>query len=210
MELGMIYKYTSKTTNKSYIGKTTKLNCENRHKRHKYEIDNKTNFGRAKIKYGFDDFELNIIEDNIPVEKLSEREIYWIEFYDTFKNGYNSTKGGEGGNTYAKRTPEQMIETKKKISEANRGKNNGMAKNPHLVSGKNNPMYGKKPHNAKKVVLKNTKTNELKEFDRAYKVANFLGYKSGSFVTKMIKNDLVVNDWKIIEESVETTENIIK
>ena len=49
---------------------------------------------------------------------------------------------------------------------------------------------------------------EVKEFDRAYKVANFLGYKSGSFTTKMKQNNLVVNGWKIIEESVETTENI--
>lgn len=26
------------------------------------------------------------------------REIYWIEFYDSYNNGYNSTKGGDVGN----------------------------------------------------------------------------------------------------------------
>ena len=29
------------------------------------------------------------------VEQLSEKEIYYINKYDTFKNGYNSTTGGE-------------------------------------------------------------------------------------------------------------------
>ena len=101
-----------------------------------------------------------------------------------------------------------MEETKKKISKALRGSNNGIAKNPHLVRGKNNPMYGKKPHNAQTIKIQNVNTLEVKEFDRAYKVANFLGYKSGSFTTKMKQNNLVVNGWKIIEESVETTENI--
>lgn len=208
MKLGLIYKYTSKTTNLSYIGKCLHSNYENRHHKHKYEIDPNTHFGRAKIKYGYDDFILTTVEDNILEENLSEREKYWIAYYDTYNNGYNSTKGGEGGNTYAKRTKEQMDETKRKISEANKGSRNGMAKNPHLVRGKNNPMYGKKPHNAQSVKIQNIHTSEIKEFDRAYKVANFLGYKSGSFTTKMKQNNLVVNGWKIIEESVETTENI--
>lgn len=208
MKLGLIYKYTSKTTKKSYIGKTLSSNFEKRHQKHKYEKDENTHFGRAKLKYGYDDFVLIIIENNIFEENLSEREIYWIDYYDTFNNGYNSTKGGEGGNTYAKRTKEQMDETKKKISEANRGSNNGIAKNPYLVRGKNNPMYGRKPHNAQSIILQNIDTLEIKEFDRSYKVAKFLGYKSGSFTTKMKQNKLVVNGWKIIEESVETTENI--
>ena len=30
-------------------------------------------------------------------EKLFEREKYWIEYYDSYNNGYNETKGGEGG-----------------------------------------------------------------------------------------------------------------
>jgi len=27
---------------------------------------------------------------------LSEREIYWIEYYNTYYNGYNATLGGDG------------------------------------------------------------------------------------------------------------------
>lgn len=207
MELGLIYKYTSKTTNKSYIGKTLHSNYTRRHNKHKYEKDD-SHFGRAKTKYGYEDFELSIVEDNIPADKLDEREIFWIAEYDSFNNGYNSTKGGEGGNTYSKRTKEQMEETKRKISLANKGKNNGIAKNPHLVQGERNGMYGKRPHNALYVILENVETGEKKQFDKAVKVANFLGRKSCSFYTKMKKNNLIVNGWRILKEGVETTENI--
>jgi len=34
-----------------------------------------------------------VIEE-CPKEKLDEREIYWIKFYDSYNNGYNLTKGG--------------------------------------------------------------------------------------------------------------------
>lgn len=44
-----------------------------------------------------DDFE--IIESNIDSQNLAnEREIYWIAFYDSYHNGYNSTPGGQSGN----------------------------------------------------------------------------------------------------------------
>ena len=39
----------------------------------------------------------SVIEDDILTPELSdEREIYWISYYDSFKNGYNSTLGGNG------------------------------------------------------------------------------------------------------------------
>ena len=31
-----------------------------------------------------------------PIEQLAEREKYWIDYYDTYNNGYNATRGGEG------------------------------------------------------------------------------------------------------------------
>ena len=43
-----------------------------------------------------DDFE--IIESDISLQDLAnEREIYWIAFYDSYHNGYNSTPGGQVG-----------------------------------------------------------------------------------------------------------------
>lgn len=159
MKLGLIYKYTSKTTNKSYIGKSMKYRFELRQQHHKKDINSPTKFSRAKKKYGYDDFILEIIEDNIPKNLMSEREKYWIKYYDTFNNGYNSTIGGEGGNTYANKTPEEMEAIKRKISKANSGSNNG---NKGQFVGPRNVWYGKRPHNALDITLINIKTNEIK------------------------------------------------
>lgn len=208
MKTGLIYKYTSKTTGKSYIGKSMEYRFKYRQKLHESDTSN-THFARAKRKYGYNDFELTILEDKIHKDILSLRETYWIWYYDSFNSGYNSTIGGEGGNTYAKRTTEQMEETKEKIRKSNSGDNNGIAKNPWLVQGENNGMYGKKPHNALEIFLKNIKTNEITRFDRAFRAANFLGYKGGNVISKMRKNNkMVVNDWILIEEGVETIESI--
>lgn len=53
---------------------------------------------RAMRKYNTtkDDFE--IIESDLNSQDLAnEREIYWIAFYDSYHNGYNSTPGGQTG-----------------------------------------------------------------------------------------------------------------
>lgn len=46
-------------------------------------------------KYGIENFLLSTIEqcDDIIV---NDREVYWIEYFQSFKNGYNATVGGDG------------------------------------------------------------------------------------------------------------------
>ena len=48
---------------------------------------------RAMRKYGAGIFHIEQIEE-CENSKLDEREKYWIEYYDSYKNGYNSTPGG--------------------------------------------------------------------------------------------------------------------
>lgn len=40
------------------------------------------------------------MEVNIPYEKLDEREVYYIEKFNSFHNGYNSTPGGDEKTIY--------------------------------------------------------------------------------------------------------------
>ena len=97
---GCIYIIRNKINNKVYIGQTTqsvnerfKQHCKpSEHKRHKYTLY------RAMTKYGVENFYYEIIEENIPVDKLDAKEIYYIEKYNSYvkNNGYNSTKGGDG------------------------------------------------------------------------------------------------------------------
>lgn len=138
-DTGLIYKLTSKTSKKSYIGKSMEYRFEYRMFQHSQDFSD-THLGRAKKKYGWNDFTIEVVENNIPKNKMSEREIYWIEYYDTFNNGYNSTKGGEGGNTYLKINNDKMNEIKRKISKANSGKNNG---NKGQYKGELNSFFGK-------------------------------------------------------------------
>ena len=96
----VIYAYKKKSSNKIvYVGQTN--NLEYRHKQHiKYDPYNPNNreynypLSRGIRKYGEDEYELIILEDDLLQDQLNEREIYWIKFYDTYFNGYNQSTGG--------------------------------------------------------------------------------------------------------------------
>lgn len=93
-----IYKITNLINGKSYVGQSIDI-----HKRWKREIEDSNNANRISYdyplmrafrKYGIDNFNFEIIEECC-IEDLNEKEIYWIDFYDTFFHGYNQTLGGD-------------------------------------------------------------------------------------------------------------------
>ena len=90
---GFIYKITNKVNNKSYIGQT-RYTVEFRWRQHQHKKDN-TYFHNAIHKYGIENFTVETLEE-CEVEDLNSREIFNIAKYDTFKNGYNLTIGGDG------------------------------------------------------------------------------------------------------------------
>lgn len=102
--MGYIYCITNKINNKKYIGKTEDL-VEERFKEHLNSINTKRDYNRplyrAIRKYGKDAFYVEILEE-VKNNNLNEREEYWISFYDTYHNGYNATKGGDGQSLYDK------------------------------------------------------------------------------------------------------------
>ena len=96
---GLIYIIKNKINNKVYIGQTT-LSINDRWKAHIKPSTSKRKstykLYAAFNKYGVNNFYIELLEDGIPVEQLNEKEIYYIELYDSFNNGYNSTRGGDG------------------------------------------------------------------------------------------------------------------
>lgn len=93
--MAVIYKITNKENNKVYIGQTIqKPELRWYHHLEEASLGSNLKFHRALRKYGKDSFNWEIIETVEP-EKLNEREKYWISFYDSYKNGYNSTLGGD-------------------------------------------------------------------------------------------------------------------
>ena len=93
---GIIYCAHCIFNGKKYIGQTKK-SLEWRTKRHfKDTKQYQYKFQKALIKYGINGFIWGIVE-NCDYEVLNKREFYWIDYYDTYNNGYNSTHGGDGG-----------------------------------------------------------------------------------------------------------------
>lgn len=114
--MGLIYKITNNINGKSYIGQT-QLSLKKRwdeHIRASKIYDYK--FYRAIRKYGIECFSQEIIEE-VPNKLLNEREIYWIAFYDTYKNGYNSTLGGDGSLQIDKNLIEKLWDDGKNIQQ---------------------------------------------------------------------------------------------
>lgn len=96
--MAYIYKITNTVNDKVYIGKTVS-SIETRWKQHikdslKNECKNRPLY-RAFNKYGIDVFVIEKVEE-CDVAILEEREKYWIEFYRSFRKGYNATLGGDG------------------------------------------------------------------------------------------------------------------
>lgn len=93
-----IYKITNKVNGKIYIGKTV-LSVQKRWSQHCSDYGKEDKSKRplysAMRKYGIESFYVEQVEE-CPEEILADRERYWIEYYGSFKNGYNATLGGDG------------------------------------------------------------------------------------------------------------------
>ena len=113
---GFIYIITNEINGKSYIGQTCAKNPNQRWCNGRGYSRRNPAFYNAIQKYGWDNFEHEILVDNIPtLEEANKLEIEFIAKYHTYIrdpecNGYNNTIGGQG------RAHEQSEETKQKIS----------------------------------------------------------------------------------------------
>lgn len=117
-----IYMTTNQINNHKYIGK--------RHCKCPIEDDTYLGSGRAITnaikKYGKEHFKREVLEVCADEAECNIREKYWIEFFNAVNDDgfYNIASGGEGGNTYAGLTSEELNRIKAIKSEQTSGKNN--------------------------------------------------------------------------------------
>ena len=166
-EVGIIYGWYCTVTDKWYIGQTIdpegRFNC---HIRLSLNNDN-THFHRALRKYGLENFVYCILEDNVLRDNLNMKEQEWIEYYDSFYDGYNMTASGDGTLLFVpwnkgKRHSEETI---KKMSKSLKWR----------FIGENNPFYGK--HHS---IESRKKNSEAHKGRKAKKVNQY--DKEGNFV----------------------------
>lgn len=96
-----IYLITNKINDKKYVGQSSRINFRWTH--HIVDLRNNCHHNKhlqaSWNKYGADNFEFSIIE-KCTEDELNQREIYWINYYDSFNNGYNLDQGGSGARGY--------------------------------------------------------------------------------------------------------------
>jgi group I intron endonuclease len=120
----LIYKITNDINDRIYIGQTTlslKERIYNYRKEYKHDKRHRPILD-AMRKYGIEHFNFKIVGDNISsMEELDEKEKFYIKKYKSLcsENGYNIELGGNGRGKHSE-------ETKRKISEAQKGKLNHM------------------------------------------------------------------------------------
>lgn len=115
-----IYCWTNKINNKKYVGQS--VDIERRRQQHIYGAGKyTTKISLAMHKYGLNNFTFEILE-LCEIEKLNEREQYWIDFYDSITNGYNITYVDENGcvtrgecNPRTKLTNEEVLEMRNRV-----------------------------------------------------------------------------------------------
>lgn len=99
MKTGTIYIIKNTINSKVYIGQTT-MELKQRFITHMKPstLKQKGNykFYQAIKDIGKNNFYIEPLEEHIPLSKLNEKEIFYISKFNSFKNGYNSNKGGEG------------------------------------------------------------------------------------------------------------------
>ena len=86
-----IYMYENKGTGQKYIGQS--VNIQKRKWEHLHNPSSTSHIDKAIAKYGEEAFNFSIIEE-CSADQLDYREQYWIDFYDSIKNGYNIREGG--------------------------------------------------------------------------------------------------------------------
>ena len=174
---GIIYMIRNKINNKIYIGQTTeKGGFKRRYRNDLYKNTHNKHLKNSIQKYGIENFEIDEEFDiAYSKEELGKLEYMYIKVYNTMNKefGYNEREGGihgkwseeakqrarhprphlqgENNPKYGKPLSE---ETKKKLSEANKGK----------MSGENNPWYGKTGEQHPAYGLKHTE--ETKQYLR--------------------------------------------
>ena len=116
MNIYSIYKATNKINDKVYIGFDS--NWPSRKNKHKQlSSTNKQSLYSAIRKYGWKNFEWEVIYQSKDNQHcLNIMEPYFIEKYNSYKNGYNMTTGGDGSIGY-----KHTDEMKKHISEKRKG-----------------------------------------------------------------------------------------
>lgn len=194
---GRIYSIVCKVNGKRYIGQTTK-NVAERWRGHLQESKTQSHrpLYRAINKYGAGMFTIRIIEDDIEYDNLSAREIYWIEQFDTFNNGYNLTTGGEQSYTIREDVKEKISQSTSGVCKSEEHTNKMRASlRERAKHHKAFTVQGDGKHFRRKIKRIDPNNGEVIIYESITDAANKLGL-AGSNISRGIKKGYLVGGYK--------------
>lgn len=134
----IVYRVYNLITQKSYVGFTGRTLKHRRYYHYRFARSGKAtyqhHFANALKLYKEEDWEWTEIDRAIECNDAKNLEIHYIEYYDSYNNGYNATKGGEGtfGNKLSDETRNKIAlkatgrilskETREKLSRISKGR----------------------------------------------------------------------------------------
>jgi group I intron endonuclease len=191
---GKIYKITNKVNQKVYVGCTVNT-LEQRFYEHMYrcfKTDYKSKLYNSIKKYGEENFEISLIEE-CNLDCIYETEKKYIEEYNSYEDGLNSTYGGEGCLGYT-----HSPEIRKKISEGTKNGNSHKGKTYEELYGERAEEEKMKRKNSVKNGWKNLTEEDKK--NRIYK-AKEERKKNSKYSIELIKEvkDKILSGLKIKE-----------
>lgn len=111
----IVYKHTSKTTGLSYIGLTS-TSIQQRFFGHVRQSKRGSGwkFHEAIRTFGEEDFESFLLCECECLDDAKEKERFYIQQFDSYRNGYNCNKGGWGGYDRTKDVTKKQSESLKR------------------------------------------------------------------------------------------------
>lgn len=206
--MAFIYKITNDINDKVYIGMTTRsIECRwKEHLRHSSQL-----IDAAIQRLGKEHFKIEVIEE-CSEEDVDDREIYWIEFYNSYAEGYNVTLGGRDNKMIMTNkvdlvlqlwndglTVNRIVETTKLNVETVRGYLNKNGIDHNQIRQRAN-MYISKAK-SKPIEQYDLNNNLIKTWDSQAQIRREKGYAK-STLERAIKYKRILDNsyWRKIEE----------
>jgi len=92
--MNKVYRIWNNLTGDSYIGSTTKeieLRLQDHLQKSAKKVDNK--FHKAIENFGSQAFEIELLDEAETTDELAQKDIHYIEDYNSIQEGYNSHRG---------------------------------------------------------------------------------------------------------------------
>lgn len=161
----IVYKHTNKINGKVYVG-ITSTDIVKRAGKNGNGYRKNVLFYRAIEKYGWDNFEHDVLLSNLTLNDAVDSEAYYINKYNSANPlfGYNISVGGESGNTGCRMSDEEREKRRARMSGIN---------NPcYGRHGVNHPAYGRKHSIEERTAISASQTGVKRSIETRHRISD--------------------------------------